>query len=232
MTHDFHVAPGQSAEWLLDFDEGAREKLKETGRVTAYKPRRVKVVIACDNYSCSASAEPPVVSKDGTLSLEAHNLEDKKRLREIAVEEQRKEAERQRLAEDERRKQEASEKIIAYRQQHPLQARTDDADALLKSIGDCQMGEIGMKTQVGLIQTIAQAGGQTSKMLVDYQKIESDAAVKCQIFTALLRGYVSNFGNEGYAYLWVRCDEKFGDLHSENGESLCGWSRAWLQTHQ
>ena len=93
MTHEFHVVPGQSEEWLLDFDEGAREKLKETGRVTAYKPHKVKITVACDKHTCSVSADPPVIGQDGTLSLEVHKLEDKKRLKEIPDEERRKQKE-------------------------------------------------------------------------------------------------------------------------------------------
>lgn len=96
MTHEFHAKPGAPDEWVLDFDQDAVQKLKETGRVIAYRPRNIRIIVACDKRSCSASADPPIVGSDGTIHLESRDIEDKKRLKEIADEKRRQIEEEQR----------------------------------------------------------------------------------------------------------------------------------------
>jgi hypothetical protein len=91
-THEFHASPGKPEEWVLDFNVGAKEKLKDTGRVRAYKPPKVKITVSCDKHSCSSVADPPVVGPNGALRLEARDFEDKKRLKEIADAERRQRA--------------------------------------------------------------------------------------------------------------------------------------------
>ena len=105
MTHEFHVEPGQSEEWSLDFNKDARQELKDTGRATYFEPRNVKITVSCDKRSCSVTVDPPIIAPDGALHLESMHFEDKVHLKKIA------DAERQRIAEAKQKQKEEQRKL-------------------------------------------------------------------------------------------------------------------------
>ena len=84
-----------------------------------------------------------------------------------------------------------------------------------------------MGAQAGAAQAYAERtlSRPPQTMLDGYESTARDAASSCQVFTARFKTYMNDYGNEGYAYLWNRCD-------SERGARPCAVMRLWLQTHR
>ncbi len=120
------------------------------------------------------------------------------------------------VAQDQKKREEQRQKA--------LKQRVWDADNLITTIKDCVIAQGKTAVSAKAVQDQAERtlSAPPSDMINGYQAAAQDAANKCQQFASTLRYYMGQYGDEGYAYLWTRCD-------SQQGAQRCAAMRRWLR---
>lgn len=111
--------------------------------------------------------------------------------------------------------------------QNWLKSQAWSAGEVLRVAGDCMAAEGNMRAHAQAARgSVEITGSAPSRRLIqNYEAAASEGAAKCETFTAEYGDYLNQYGDDGYAYLWSYCEEKYS-------AGPCSSFRGWMKRHR
>lgn len=108
-----------------------------------------------------------------------------------------------------------------------LKSQPWSAGEVLHVAGDCMAAEGNMRAHAQAARgSIEITGAAPSRRLIqNYETAASEGAARCETFTTEYGDYLNQYGDDGYAYLWRYCEEKYG-------AGPCLSFRSWMKRHR